>query len=174
MNKEQIKAKIEQVVKGEKAFAEAAAEEKAKLQSELSALDKPELRHGNYGTTSYGDFCMTVLSHNAKGRTGPFRQVGSTYMYETDLSDCSTWKMETILGNIFDDLADRAEPLEQFKVERDFLNIFKAYINDDRIQIEVICGKQSTTVLFDLDQATEIAHNILREVATAKLKAAKT
>ena len=176
MNKEELKISIAQN-KTDQGRLQSEAEQ---LQSELAALAEPELRHGDYG-----DFAGSPgYTHGGniwlKDQKLTLRPFNKAQMCASLTAECEERDKGpfTIFGNIFVDLAARSKPLERFIVKRDKSNILKAYLgicdDGDAVQIEAICRGKKTTVLFNLSEAAEIAHNILREVATAKRKAAQT
>ena len=149
-------------------------DERKALLAEIEGLE-PELRHGDYGI-----YCgrKAIAITNSKGRLVMSQPSGSMDCQEADIHE--TQFKENILGNIFDDLAALAEPLERFEVKRDEHNIIKAYHgqcmddkNSEGIQFEATCNGETTTVLFPIDQATEIHRGLGRLIAKLKLDKAK-
>ena len=96
-----------------------------KAQAELKALDKPKLRHGDYG-----------FGHIA----GDPRLIAGSdpCIYGVSGSPNTASNFDIKLGNIFDDLAAIAEPLEEFKTKerRSFYSITCKVRNDDFIRME--------------------------------------
>lgn len=135
---------------------------------EAKKESKPALRHGDYGYDEYGTECMAV-SINAE--TG-LRQCSSEHLWKN--ANDNTCKPATVLGNIFDDLARNAEDLEKFEFRlqgesgKNRWGNVTSHIHPDGDKIWLWIGTDSA--YYDLDQATEIAHKILQEVATAKRK----
>ena len=165
--------------KAEGAMKESRLEDERKaLLAEIEGLE-PELRVGDYGYYKdqlspangpdsfivYGfDGCDTLFRQgNRAGRSRAGKKFFQQHVIVT-------------LGNIFADLAAQAEPLERFEVKRDEHNIIKAYHgqcmddkNSEGIQFEATCNGETTTVLFPIDQATEIHRKLGRLIAKLKL-----
>ena len=164
-NKEKKQVQIEQIEKAEALLVK----EREQLQSELSALAKPELRHGDYGFDFNGSRCMVIVDNKHQLcdvgiRLHPPSEYGS-----------SLYHVKTKLGNIFDDLAALAEPLESFEVvARSVMSGFVAKIIIDEGEIVIDMGGSHDTWIFNIDKATEIHRKLGRLIATAKRKAAKT
>ncbi len=127
-------------------------------QAKLDALDKPKLSHGWYGTNKYGDVRFIVKTESGELANGGCQRLGNCA--ET-LEDIQKEGIE--FGNFIDDLKAMAEPLEECLV--DGFSVHISFSNNDHV---CVGGKN-----FLLDKATDLAHKILRVVATAKLKQAK-
>ncbi len=119
MNKQETIATIKEIEdsiianKASRVILEASlAESKAKL----AELDKPELRHGDYGFDKDDDGCMVLQLHDGdSGKTLHESHAGSRYAYVNEpKGDAFVPKVK--LGNIFDDLKALAEPLEEFQI----------------------------------------------------------
>jgi len=103
------KAKLEQC-QADIATLEA---ERDGLQKEL---EKPKLRHGDYGYDFEGDPCMSLQLHNGAGCTLHRSCAGKKYAYTCKtLNACYVPKV--VLGNIFDDLERNSKDLEKFEVK---------------------------------------------------------
>lgn len=129
----------------------------------------PQLRHGDYG---YGDEEPILLRMNY-GNTEDYPYL-AVDKHGLGCGVCSKTKSGSgrklvILGNIFDDLARNAEDLEEFELCTKDSFRFRSKIMGDSINMKIQCGESC----YGLDQATEIAHKILQEVATARRKGAK-
>ena len=163
-----INCKHEDIISNKKPCCDCISESrKAKWEPEES---KPGLRHGDYAfdTINRPNVLLGhgrgILAHFADGHTEPFgERFDGKYIIDG----------RSKLGNIFDDLARNAEDLEEFEVSGQYdektQKTFVAKIsrsNDIWIHINT-CSSN-----FSFDRATEIAHKILQEVATAKRKKA--
>jgi len=111
-----------------------------KAKKDLAKLDKPKLRHGDYGFWSPGPLNKRIPFLFIKNVTG------SNALTADPLSD---WVMidadkKTILGNIFDDLAAISEPLEEFKMKSiEFNSRFHAYSGHIHERSDVSCRCES-------------------------------
>ncbi len=149
----------------------------AKAQSDLAALDKPELRHGDVrGDTIYLEVARWCRGRGKLNHDDMIANKDGLFLMLDGKKEKAGVPVDF---NLFADLAAQAEPLEEFEVKRDFHNIFKAYHGDwfgstmkAGILIKAINDKKTTTLLFTPDQATEIHKNLGRLIATAKRKAA--
>ena len=130
-----------------------------KATADLAALDKPELRHGDYGYVEQGQKSprLYTLANNGElewssktikmGRSGPNPEINIT-------------------GNIFDDLARNSVDLKEFKVDAAGASGdgFLASIMGSNIRI--ICRRY----LFDTGEATKIHQQLGRLLAFFKRK----
>ncbi len=95
--------------------------------SKLAALDKPKLRHGDYG---YVKSNPDQLRFFVETQTGEMRH----YEKEFNCADpfaCACYSSYAILGNIFDDLKRNAVDLEEFEVSGlNYRDKFNALITD--------------------------------------------
>ncbi len=142
-----------------------------KAERELAKLDKestPALRHGDYGMYESGCFWVLLERDNILEVFGAAQ--GSGRLAE-HIKSCLTSK----LGNIFNDLARNAEGLKEFEVsgqyDKEDRKTLKSHIHkkNESIWLHINTGSS----YFELDNATEIAHKILQEVATAKKRQGK-
>lgn len=94
----------------------------ADIDEELAGLDKPKLRHGDYG---YCDNAKPVLVCR-EGASGIMRAAHAGGILENlRLERLEGYAPRTILGNIFDDLARNAKDLSEFGVDSCELNTLK-------------------------------------------------
>jgi len=150
------KAKLEQC-QADIATLEA---ERDGLQKEL---EKPKLRHGDYGYDFEGDPCMSLQLHNGAGCTLHRSRAGKKYAYTCKtLNACYVPKV--VLGNIFDDLARNQVDLKKFDVEYKAGYRFHADLTDNGIWLLIHTGSSC----YDLDKATEIHQKLGQLIATAK------
>ncbi|MCK5021250.1 MAG: hypothetical protein KAS32_29840, partial [Candidatus Peribacteraceae bacterium] len=80
--------------------------------AKLAELDKPKLRHGDYGYDESGRptlVCKKLCGEVHAGQSNGFLE----HIEVNNLHDC---KPKTILGNIFDDIARNQEDLWEFGV----------------------------------------------------------
>lgn len=135
----------------------------AETQSELAALDKPELRHGDYGF--YEDSlkipCLAVQPY-VEGTPKVYFEDGS-FSENTNISNPK---------NIFDDLASLAEPLEIWTSDKSM-----GSERQIRMQIEddgtIWFGTHGYGGFYVLETIAEIHRNLGRLIATAKRKVAE-
>ncbi len=145
-----------------------------KLNAELANLDKPKLRHGDYG---YGEAKWPRLTLKAD----------SDKMFSAGNNCCEAEKDEyqnhptIILGNIFDDLKRNSEDLEEFEVKsKRTSGKFRAKLQSvDKygatqplgatpeliMWLETECGHVS------IEEAAEIHQKLGQLIATAKRRA---
>lgn len=127
---------------------------------------KPTLRHGDYGIGPIEPFLIIGDGTNAIGYN-PFGSLSNMCSEETG----GRYKLAQKLGNIFDDLKRNAEDLEEFEMRGQYdtkkRRTLKSLLGaNGKIWLNINTGSS----YFELDQATEIAHKILQEVATARRK----
>lgn len=146
-----------------------------KAKSELAALDKPELRHGDYG---YGAIAGDAFIVNGNYLNAEMLTVYNRPLFQNPKD--GHWHRILPLGNIFDDLASLAEPLEEFEV-RDgnaYHLVMKLLLEGrmkDTIYVQLLSSGGSTKEYFHMDigRATKIHRKLGQLLATAKRKAAK-
>ena len=162
----------EQMIKdAEKLIAEAKAK--------LAELDKPEpLMHGDYGFSKCGDACMSLKLHDGNGNTIGEGRAGDRYAYTVLFSsdDNENFLIKTKLGNIFDDLAELAEPLEKYSMggsEHPFHSTIKVGLSvdpEDAVFIRIEEEGCRNMCRLKLDNFEIFCKNGLRIIATAKKK----
>ena len=131
----------------------------AKAKSEIAELDKPKLRHGDYGLDLMGRRCMTI---NIQGEG--LRQVSPTVAWSC--ANDRDFRPETILGNIFDDISSKSEKLEKFTVTGGFTSGgIKAKFSRSCIDITLGRGQKH---VFTLREAQEIADNLQKVINYAR------
>ncbi len=128
----------------------------ATAEAELAAMDKPELKHGDYG-------------YNRGGQRILLTEIGDVLKSSTPLSgECYSPKRTdqsyVILDNIFDDLAD-VEPLEEFEVE----DGYPLKVRVDGTNIQFIINNRLTSTN-NLKTSKEIHHNLGRVIAFLEAK----
>jgi hypothetical protein len=131
------------------------------LQEQLLALAKPELRHGDYGFDGGDAKAIAITDSTGRlimSKTGGLVDCQSVDIQRTRLKD-------NVLGNIFDDLAALAEPLEEFKVHGLSVKI------DIHGAIQIRGGAISACFTKEQDEYRQKLNQVF---ATAKRKAAKT
>lgn len=138
---------------------------KESLQAQLEA-EKPKLRHGDYGITKEGHPRIALWqwthSDTQGGRRRDYSQLG--IMGEE--------KEFEVFGNIFDDLADMAEDLEEFELDyidgEDCMPHTEAKITSDgKIEFRFL----SATSKYELTQFKRLHRLSGRLLATAIRKA---
>jgi len=111
MNKEEIQHKLAQARKdNDLAYAKyvEANNEVNRVVKQLAEPEKPELRHGDYGYTDSGNadgYARIVIKHG-----NDLMQVGKSNM---PIGGCKNQMSNTVLGNIFTDLAE-IKPIDGF------------------------------------------------------------
>ena len=88
---------------------------KKEIQEQLAEKPNPKLRHGDYGYDKDGEAAMIVRLDGNEKMTAMTTE-GVYENLELPLISAPT----TILGNIFDDLNAKAEPLEEFEMHPAF------------------------------------------------------
>ncbi len=185
MNAEQIKAKIAVYECGEKNIAE----KKAKLQSELSALAKPELDYSKtIIATGQGEVYVLVAHCNA----GSYTVQGYDWLRLSDgkfnSSHCWSTPQEAIacynnarnidFKDIF--LAAMSEPLEEFTIDDKLSNVTTMRVEttkdggtDIKISMkQVVDGTENQCWFYaSLDEYAEFCKQANQVLATAKRKA---
>ena len=120
-----------------------------KAKKDLEALDKPELRHGDYGISSQGVGTIVMgngtqaIDHRGDGATCDIgRRQGGKYATDSN---------SRLLGNIFDDLAAISEPLEEFETK-----------DSDGLGNELYAGYscKKTQIFFQVNEETHFYMNI--------------
>ncbi len=123
----------------------------------------PALRHGDYGYDYNGSPCMSLKPF------GQQKLVDAGNLFVHSVGGTGSKFITTRIGNIFDDLARNAEDLSEFEMESSIRgNKISIYRAGSRLDFRLIGDTCNNTRSFTLDKATEIAHKILQEVATAK------
>ena len=125
-----------------------------KAKAELTALDKPELRHGDYGYTESGQQRLFVNHNGEIEHYDPDDRRSCNNNYYSDY---------TILGNIFDDLERNAEDLESFEV--DGARFYISPLNNSMIRFSLSNGDERS---FSEEEIIEILQKLGRLRATAK------
>ena len=156
------KAKLEQC-QADIATLEA---ERDGLQKEL---EKPKLRHGDYGYDFEGDPCMSLQLHNGAGCTLHRSCAGKKYAYTCKtLNACYVPKV--VLGNIFDDLERNSKDLEEFRITDFEDDAYRARWNGSYLDIEttrgLLCDRQHMHLA--LDGMVEFHQKLGQLIATAK------
>ena len=138
------------------------------LADKLAALDKPQLRHGDYGTAIASSGRLML------------KDIGGQWF--TAGKECcvspgnDSFGPATILGNIFDDLKRNAEDLWEFEVDlyKDDEDGFAAEYNEsDDNRVIGIGDKGEDFWYYTIDQATDIHQKLGQVIAFAKRKQAK-
>ncbi len=134
-----------------------------KAKSELSALDKPKLRHGDYGTTGSG--YNFLIADNGK----ELCWVNDSYV----ALPIKSLPDETFicLGNIFDDLKAMSEDLTEFVSTVRFGDKIQTFIGSKGIKIHFInknCKYPENDRELNLEEATEYYRNFGQLLATFK------
>ncbi len=78
---------------------------------ELAALDKPKLRHGDYGYDDAGNPCIRIYNYHKA-----FVVADQDRAYGSDVGIVAVPKIN--IGNIFDDLKRNQEDLEEFEINQ--------------------------------------------------------
>ena len=150
MNEREI---AEKMIKDGKAMIERA-------ESRLSALDKPKLRHGDYGKSS--DFWIYIsgkMLWTHEGSEGCWVRKSTA--------------IETRLGNVFDDLKAMSEDLEEFTVGH--------YQCGAGIKVEILSdihlwvsteenGSNLGYTILSIDETAKFHRKLGQLIATAKRK----
>lgn len=142
-------------------------------QAKLDELDKPELRHGDYGI-SYGkehnsiSFPMLAFQRDTSGC--PLRiahKDGSGGWQEADGDDDITW-----LGNIFDDLKRNSVDLKEFEIgykDGDKNPRIKCRLGDSGIQLTI----DNTYFTANISPFQKFHQKLGQLICTAKRQKAK-
>ncbi len=154
--KRKLEIKIEQTEKAAKAIADEAEQ----LQSQLAALAEPELRRrGDYGIVpkcTHGKNRPVIIDRWRSSWIDLASENDSIVLLDTDKVDA------VILGNLVDDLAALAKPLEEFEVQ------------GIRCKIKGVGSiDMNGYTITPLDKQEEFHRNLGRLIATAKKRAAK-
>jgi len=134
-------------------------------ESKLAALDKPELRHGDYGYTRNKIPVLRTINADDKARVKTSYPEGLL----NNLGEC--WTDGIRLGNIFDDLDRNSKDLEEFEtVQSHFGNAIlrMGCTIDPRGYIFIQIGMHY--IHFNIDQATVIHQKLGQLLATTKRK----
>jgi len=146
-----------------------------KAERELAELERPKLRHGDYGLHDDDrNGWLTLERNNQLELFGD--NTGSGMPVET-IGDISESGKPYRLGNIFDDIKAKTEKLESF--------VAKSYDDtDNRLEFQPRCDSNGKTIIrliategedvsvvdYTQDQAQEIADKLTRVVATARTR----
>ena len=128
----------------------------------LAALDKPELRHGDYGINSLG--CGSIVIGNGIGAVD-HREDGISYNLGKSQNGKYLRVGDSCLGNIFDDLKRNSEDLMEYYVHHPARFLIR--LEKDKINFLMY----STEVDISIKQATELHQKLGQLIATAKRKA---
>ena len=120
-----------------------------KAKSELSALDKPKLRHGDYGLHGNSGDNWIKLEDEIRW-IGHENYLGHSGIPESNFVDNK-------VGNLIDDLKAMSEPLDRTSVDG-----FVMEVINDRV---IIGGRR-----FLVDQAVEFRQKLGQLITTAKRK----
>lgn len=131
----------------------------ADAKAKLSELDAPRLRHGDYGVTPDG--CPRMITaefaHNGEGIEQ--HGIGGTRSCNNKLGEIY------VLGNIFDDIANKGKKLEKFEVIGDCAgSIIVKKNHRNRVVIE-LCGSNQN---FSVDESQEICDKLQQVINYAK------
>jgi len=132
----------------------------------FAELEKPKLRHGDYGIDVSGHSSLVVR----QDASGVLRAGGSSGFYEhITIESLTESKPDVILGNIFDDLKRNSEDLRSFTVQNCTDSLY-AYIGTDvggknkGVQIDL----SSNCLLYSLEDATKIHQKLGQMLATIR------
>lgn len=131
--------------------------------AQLAEMDKPKLRHGDYGYTRAGGGKPRFFTQSwvdGENQEGKMQWCDDEAWHGT--GDCLEIKSFIITGNLVDDLERNAEPLEEFELDVhcykfDFMNFCHAPI--------LIAGNWHT-----MDEAVDFHQKFGQLIATAKRK----
>jgi len=128
----------------------------ASAEAELAEIDKPKLRHGDYGYSQKEKPCIMIADWDDDVLFCGNRSMGKKGQIT---SRCSV-----ILGNIFDDLKAMAEPLEEFDIRctANKRDIISAHFDGEHIQMS------NNYDYLEIGQAEEFHQKLGRLIATAK------
>lgn len=130
--------------------------------------EKREIRHGDYGHSYKGNSRLYLEQYIGKPERGVVhvQPDGAFVKADSYFSGKLNEEGSIILGNIFDDLKDLGEDLEEFKVEAEGANGegFCGAISIKSIRLN--CKK----FLFSQDEVVEIIKGLRQLIATAKRK----
>ena len=136
----------------------------AALETTLAEVDKPELRHGDYGyEPTMGERIYM------KGLGGPNRYAYGRGMWNKNLKAENIagrldQKGAIILGNIFDDLKELAKPLKVFHLldpQNDRTIFFKAHSDNLYVAINNPDGIKVIDINIPLRQAVKVLRRLL-------------
>jgi hypothetical protein len=120
------------------------------LDKEIAEAGKPKLRHGDYGTDSNGREC--IYMRNPSPQKYPYFVAGKGVSYCN--ASGSVCVPNTVLGNIFDDIANRGKERSKVSIEGKMnRTITLKYWNNGRIYVEINdtqCGTLAN-VIFEAD-----------------------
>ena len=150
----------------------AMTEQVAELKVIIDALDKVELRHGDYGYNHSNDPCMANQLQDGHGTELNMSNSSVEYTY-IGIGDCPTHRPANILGNIFDDLDRYAKPFEDCDIRANHSeNIAIGYVqNEDGAEIKL--GTQTLSSHFTPDRAIEVGETLIHAAIQLKLKKGK-
>jgi hypothetical protein len=146
-----IFADIESLTANEK---EADAEIEA-LKAKLAEESKPKLRHGDYGYDKEGDPCLYLCAQSKDHGDGPMRRCSSAWLYEYEITNDS-FKIVTLIANIFDDLKALQEGVTEFEI-----GCFK---------VDICSGFLYITDWYDKDDDGDIAELPIEDLSAFVLK----
>ena len=131
--------------------------------------DKPELRHCDYGYDYQNDPCMIIELHN-----GFLKDVNKLHVLDKhdDSTEASPqYRIETKLGNTFDDLERNSKDLEEFDAYSCTDSKVTFGIEGGEIGMEVKVNK--TYFNWDIDVFTKIHQKLGQLICTARREKAK-
>jgi hypothetical protein len=138
-------------------------------ESKLAEIDKPKLRHGDYG---YGG--STGYAFFIKGN-GEQASMWGEHQDRLNTSDSAKtggrYRNAVLLGNIYDDLKRNSEDLTKFEVSGQYdteeEKTVKAKIGlESRIWLHI----STNSSYFNIDTATELHQKLGQLIATARRK----
>ncbi len=134
-----------------------------KAKSELSTLDKPKLRHGDYGLHGFGGDNWLKLE-------GEIRWIGhDDYLGHAGISESNF--IDVKVGNLIDDLKAMSEDLTEFVSTVRFGDKIQTFIGSKGIKIHFInknCKYPENDRELNLEEATEYYRNFGQLLATFK------
>jgi hypothetical protein len=145
-------------------------EERTKaLRAIIDAPEKPALRHGDYGFDYQNCPCMEIQLQDGRGNTLHRSSMSKAYAYTCKM-DTSNFKVENVLGNIFDDLKLYGEDCEKW--EHDFHSLAHIQLNTsgNDVRIEMKYGSQKCAYYINSNDAITLANKIKQIAYTAKRK----
>ena len=144
-------------------------------EKELAELEKPELRHGDYGVLHGGRYfvnCDHSLHAREKRPFGISDYGGGQCGFDRYADDFEKY------GNIFDDLKAMSKPLTEFEIrDGNAYRFTMKLLQEDRMKgtvfVQVLSPGGNTKEHFHMDMGRfeSMCKQGLRLVATAKLKA---
>ncbi len=136
-------------------------DEGEKLTSELSALDKPKLRHGDVFADN---ICVVTIGKDLGGRWIATHKDGSQKIGDEAEVYCHIRSMSFVC-NPSDDLKAMSEDLEEFTVDNGCGQIFHGE-HMSGVWLKITTG----SACYNIDEVEEIILKLRQVVATAKRK----